>query len=122
MAASEGSRFVERDSVSSEIVRLDADSSGGVIVAKMQCNPPFPLTADGWLIYAQRKAELLYGLLHWKVLQTEVQVTDPTLDVYDFSAGPDGMFCSPRQTRMDRWNYFSERVQRTYSSTRNPQR
>lgn len=88
VASGEGSLLVERDSTSTEIVRLDASPPASVTVVRNAWQPA--ISPDGrWLAYLRTlNGRASVWVTAMGGAQNEVHVTGPALDVYDLSAGP----------------------------------
>jgi Tol biopolymer transport system component len=88
VASDEGSLLVERDSTSTEIVRLDASPPASVPVVRNALQPA--ISDDGrWLAYLRTlKGRASIWVADMEGSQNETGVTGPALDVYDLSAGP----------------------------------
>jgi hypothetical protein len=84
----EGSLLVERDSIATDILRLDSDASTSSIVVRNAVHPA--ISGDGkWLSFIRTvKGRGSLWVTDMEGAPNEMRVTEPALDVYDLSVGP----------------------------------
>lgn len=84
----EGSLLVERDSIATDIIRLDSCTRTGSIVVRDALQPA--ISGDGkWLSFIRTvKGRGSLWVTDMEGAPNEMRVTEPALEVYDLSVGP----------------------------------